>query len=79
MGPIEKKIKQLSLTEGLSEETKLVLKHLKSEIKDLERTSLNEAYDKGYTDKERGKSPTWDYYSVKYNSYNSKMKFGQMN
>jgi hypothetical protein len=78
MGTIEKKIKQLLLTEGLSEETKIVLKHLKSEIKDLERSSVNEAYDKGYTDKERGKSPTWDYYSVKHNTFNAKIKFGQM-
>jgi hypothetical protein len=78
MGPIEKKIKQLSLTEGLSEETKLVLKHLKSEVKDLERSSVNEAYDKGYTDKERGKSPTWDYHSFKYNAFSTKIKFGQL-
>jgi hypothetical protein len=78
MGPIEKKIKQLSLTEGLSEETKLVLNHLKNEIKDLERTSVNEAYDKGYNDKERGKSPTWDYYSFKNNTFGTKIKFGQL-
>lgn len=78
MGPIEKKITQLSLTEGLSEETKLVLNHLKNDIKYLERTSVNEAYDKGFNDKERGKSPTWDYYSVKHNAFNSKIKFGQM-
>jgi len=78
MGPIEKKITQLSLTEGLSEETKLVLNHLKNDIKYLERTSVNEAYDKGFNDKERGKSPTWDYYSVKHNTFNAKIKFGQM-
>jgi hypothetical protein len=78
MGPIEKKIIQLSLTEGLSEETKLVLNHLKNDIKDLERTSVNEAYDKGYNDKERGKSPTWDYYSFKNNTFGTKIKFGQL-
>lgn len=78
MGPIEKKITQLSLTEGLSEETKLVLNHLKNDIKYLEKTSVNEAYDKGFNDKERGKSPTWDYYSVKHNTFNAKIKFGQM-
>ena len=78
MGQIEKKITQLSLTEGLSEETKLVLNHLKNDIKYLERTSVNEAYDKGFNDKERGKSPTWDYYSVKHNTFNAKIKFGQM-
>ena len=79
MGPIEKRIKELSLTEGLSEETKLVLKQLKTEVKELEKRSVNESYHQGFTDKERGKSPTWDYYSHKHKSYFNNFKFGQLN
>jgi hypothetical protein len=78
MGPIEKKIKEILKTEGISEETKLVLNHLKGEVKQLEPRLMNESYHQGYTDKERGKSPTWNYFKVKYNTYISKMMFGQL-
>jgi hypothetical protein len=79
MGPIEKKIKEILKTEDISEETRLVLKHLKSEVKQLEPRLMNESYHQGYTDKERGKNPTWDYFKVKYNTYISKIRFGQLN
>jgi hypothetical protein len=69
MGPIVKKIDQYLKTEGLSEETILVLKNLKGEIKPLEKQIVNSSYDQGYTDKERGKKPVWDQYSSKYNNY----------
>jgi hypothetical protein len=78
MGPIVKKIDQYLKTEGLSQETLLVLENLQKEIKPLERQIVNSSYDQGYTDKERGKRPTWDQYSSKYSDYLSNIKFGQL-
>lgn len=77
MGPIEKKIEQYLKTEGLSEETFLVLENLQKEIKPLERQLVNASYDQGYTDKERGKRPTWDQYSSKYSNYFKVNTFGK--
>ena len=48
MGPIEKKIIELSKTEGLSEETKLALTILKNQVKEDEKRIINEAYHKGF-------------------------------
>ena len=78
MGPIEKKIEQYLKTEGLSEETFLVLENLQKEIKPLERQLVNASYDQGYTDKERGKRPTWDQYSSKYSNYFKNNVFGNL-
>lgn len=69
MGPIVNKIDQYLKTEGLSEETLLVLKNLQKEIKPIEKQIVNSSYDQGYTDKERGKRPTWDQYAAKYRDY----------
>jgi len=77
MGPIEKKILELSKTEGLSEETKLVLTILKKEVKDSERRIVNEAYQKGYHDKEMNRRATWNYFDSRYSCYLSNMKFGE--
>ena len=77
MGPIVKKIDQYLKTEGLSEETILVLKNLKGEIKPLEKQIVNSSYDQGYIDKERGKRPTWDQYTAKYGNYFKSMTFGK--
>jgi hypothetical protein len=49
MGPIEKKILELSKTEGLSEETLMTLTILKNQIRDEERRLANNAYEKGYS------------------------------
>ena len=78
MGPIEKKILELSKTEGLSEETIMALTILKNQIKDDERRLANNAYEKGYHDKEMRRSPTWNYFENKYSSYLSNIKFGQI-
>ena len=77
MGPIVNKIDQYLKTEGLSEETLLVLKNLQKEIKPLEKQIVNSSYDQGYTDKERGKRPTWDQYSSKYSNYFKVNTFGK--
>ena len=77
MGPIVKKIDQYLKTEGLSEETFLVLENLQKEIKPLEKQIVNSSYDQGYTDKERGKRPTWDQYSSKYSNYFKVNTFGK--
>ena len=77
MGPIVNKIDQYLKTEGLSEETFLVLENLQKEIKPLERQLVNASYDQGYTDKERGKRPTWDQYSSKYSNYFKVNTFGK--
>lgn len=77
MGPIEKKIKEYLSTEGLSEETILVLKNLKNEIKPLEKQLVNSSYDQGYTDKERGKRPTWDQHASRYGNYLKNITFGK--
>jgi hypothetical protein len=79
MGPILKKITELSQTEGISEETKIALTMLKNEVKELEPRVINDAYSKGYTDKESNKRPTWDYYKAKHYCYFSEMKLGQLN
>ena len=78
MGPIVNKIDQYLKTEGLSQETVLVLENLKKEVKPLERQIVNSSYDQGFTDKERGKKPTWDHHSSKYSSYLTGIKFGQL-
>ena len=77
MGPIVNKIDQYLKTEGLSEETLLVLENLQKEIKPLEKQIVNSSYDQGYTDKERGKRPTWDQYSSKYSNYFKVNTFGK--
>lgn len=77
MGPIVKKIDQYLKTEGLSEETLLVLKNLQKEIKPLEKQIVNSSYDQGYTDKERGKKPVWDQHASKYNNYFKTDTFGK--
>ena len=77
MGPIVKKIDQYLKTEGLSDETLLVLENLQKEIKPLEKQIVNSSYDQGYTDKERGKRPTWDQYSSKYSNYFKVNTFGK--
>ena len=78
MGPIVNKIDQYLKTEGLSEETVLVLENLKKETQILEKQLVNSSYDQGYTDKERGKRPTWDQYSSKYSNYFKNNVFGKL-
>ena len=78
MGPIVNKIDQYLKTEGLSEETVLVLENLKKETQMLEKQLVNSSYDTGYTDKERGKRPTWDQYSAKYSNYFKVNTFGNL-
>jgi hypothetical protein len=78
MGPIEKKITEILKTENMSEETKLVLNHLKSDVKLLEKELVNQSYQQGFYDKEIGRTPSWDYYSKKFHTYMSTIKFGQL-
>ena len=78
MGPIEKKILELSKTEGLSEETKLALTIIKNQVKEDEKRIVNEAYQKGYHDREMNRRPTFAYYEGKYKDYGVKFKFGQI-
>lgn len=79
MGPIVKKIEQYLSTEGLSDETILVLENLKKEIQPIEKQMVNSSYDQGFTDKEKGNRPTWDHYNSKYECYIKNMKFGKSN
>ena len=78
MGPIEKKIFELSKTEGLSEETKLALTIIKNQVKEDEKRIVNEAYQKGYHDKEMSRRPTWNYFESKYKSFFTNFKVGQL-
>jgi hypothetical protein len=78
MGPIEKKILELSKTEGLSEETKLALTMIKNQVKEDEKRIVNEAYQKGYHDKEMSRRPTWNYFESKYKSYFTNFRVGQL-
>jgi hypothetical protein len=78
MGPIEKKILELSKTEGLSEETKLALTIIKNQVKEEEKRIVNEAYQKGYHDKEMSRRPTWNYFESKYKSYFTNFRVGQL-
>jgi hypothetical protein len=78
MGPIEKKILELSKTEGLSEETLMALTILKNQVRENEKRIVNEAYQKGYHDKEMDRRATWNYFDIKYKCYFSDLKFGQI-
>jgi hypothetical protein len=77
MGPIEKKITTILNNGGLSEETKLVLEFLNTDVKDLEKEIVNNSYHQGYLDKENGKSPMWNHYRDKYESYLCKIRITQ--
>jgi hypothetical protein len=77
MGPIEKKILELSKTEGLSEETLIVLTILKNQVKENEKRIVNDAYQKGYHDKEMSRRPTWNYFDRQYKCYFSNIKLGE--
>mgnify|MGYP000079253531 FL=1 len=78
MGPIEKKILELSKTEGLSEETKLALTIIKNQVKEEEKRIVNEAYQKGYHDKEMSRRPTWNYFDSKYKSFFTNFRVGEL-
>ena len=78
MGPIEKKILELSKTEGLSEETKLALTIIKNQVREDEKRIVNEAYQKGYHDKEMSRRATWNYFESKYKSYFTNFKAGHL-
>ena len=78
MGPIEKKITEILKTENLSEETKLVLNHLNTDLKIIEKELINHSYQQGVYDKEMGRSTSWDYYSKKYSNYLSTIKVGRL-
>ena len=78
MGPIEKKILEISKTEGLSEETLMVLTILKNQVKEDEKRIVNEAYQKGYHDKEMSRRPTWNYFESKYKSFFTDFRVGQL-
>lgn len=69
MGPIEKKINELLLRDGLSKETKDELFSIIDDIRSIEKTLINNSYYKGYTDCELKKSPVWDQYSNAYRKY----------
>ena len=78
MGPIEKKIFELSKTEGLSEKTKLALTIIKNQFKQDYKIIVNEAYQKGYHDKEMNRRPTWNYFESKYKSFFTDFRVGQL-
>ncbi len=78
MGPIEKKILELTKTEGLSEETKLALTIIKNQVKEEEKRIVNEAFQKGYHDKEMNRRPTWNYFESKYKSFFTDFRVGQL-
>ena len=78
MGPIEKKILEISKTEGLSEETLMVLNMIKNQVKVDEKQIVNEAYQKGYHDKEMSRRPTWNYFDSKYKSFFTNFRVGQL-
>ena len=77
MGPIEKRINEILKTENISEETKLVLNYLKTDVKTAEKDLVNHSYQQGVHDKEMGRATSWDYYSKKYSNYISNIRVGQ--
>jgi hypothetical protein len=78
MGPIEKKILELSKTEGLSEETKLALTMIKNQVREDEKRIVNEAYQKGYHDKEMSRRATFNYFETKYKTFLTNFRVGQL-
>jgi hypothetical protein len=78
MGPIEKKILEISKTEGLSEETLMVLTILKNQVIENEKRIVNEAYQKGYHDKEISRRPTFNYFETKYRTFLTNFRVGQL-
>ena len=78
MGPIEKKILELSKTEGLSEETVMALTLVKNQIREDEKRIVNDAYQKGYHDKEMSRRPTFNYFETKYKTFLTNFRVGQL-
>jgi hypothetical protein len=78
MAQIQKKILELSKTEGLSEETLMVLTILKNQVKENEKRIVNEAYQKGYHDKEMSRRPTFNYFETKYKTFLTNFRVGQL-
>ena len=78
MGPIEKKILELSKTEGLSEETVMALTLVKNQIREDEKRIVNDAYQKGYHDKEMSRRPTFNYFETKYKTFLTNFRVGEL-
>ena len=49
---------------------------IKNQIREDEKRIVNDAYQKGYHDKEMNRRATWNYFERKYICYLSKIKFG---
>jgi hypothetical protein len=78
MGPIEKKIGEYMLSDGLSEETQMVLASLMKEIRPIEKNIINDSYYKGYSDKEYNRPLIWDQYSFNYKQYSFSRQVGEL-
>ncbi len=68
MGPVTNKIDKLIKNPEISDETKVLLENLKDDISSIEMLSINQAYDKGHFDSERG-IRVGNYYQKKYPNY----------
>ena len=55
----------------------MVLTILKNQVIEDEKIMINEAYQKGYFDKEMNRRATWNYFDSRYKCYFSNFKFGQ--
>ena len=65
MGPITKKLKKLSQSGELSPEVIKFIKSITDDISNLESSSINQAYDSGHFDCEKGRRSA-NYFNVKY-------------
>lgn len=74
MGPIEKKIDSLVKEHPHSIETLELLINLQEEVSDIEKHMVNEAYYRGFSDKERNRGLSWDYFKKKYPNTNQLKK-----
>lgn len=68
MGPVTNKIDKLIKNPEISDEAKVLLENLKNDISNIEMMSINQAYDKGHFDSERG-IRVGNYYQKKYPNY----------
>jgi hypothetical protein len=56
----------------------MVLTILKNQVKENEKRIVNEAYQKGYHDKEMSRRPTFNYFETKYKTFLTNFRVGQL-
>jgi len=73
MGPITKKLKSLTKSQEISPEVIKFIESITDDVSNLESISINQAYDSGHFDCERGKRSA-NYFNHKYFDFSKIIK-----